>query len=61
MGFRKLKPFDKPLDAVILVVLVAALTFVGYELGLGFAGLWGAVIAVGIALIQQLRSRRRHN
>jgi hypothetical protein len=56
-----LKPFDKPLDAAILVVLIAALTVGGYELGLGFAGLAGALVVVATAAIQRIRSRRGPN
>jgi hypothetical protein len=59
MRFRKLRPYEKPLDAFILAVVLLVLAGAGYELGGGFAGLAGGLVAVTSGAIQHYRRSRR--
>jgi hypothetical protein len=54
MRFRRLRPTDRPLDAVFLLLLIAVLVLVGYEFSEVGAVLAGVVVALwqGIASIR---------
>jgi hypothetical protein len=56
---RKLRPFERVLDAIVLALLLLAIAIVGYELGLGLSVLAGALAAVTQGAIQHRKSNRQ--
>ena len=56
---RKLRPFERVFDAIVLALLLLALAIAGYELGLGLAGLAGGLVAVTQGALQHHKSKRQ--
>jgi hypothetical protein len=56
---RKLRPFERLSEAFVLVLLVLVMTFVGYELNLGLAGLAGGLVVVIQGAAERRKSKRR--
>jgi len=58
---RKLRPFERVSDALVLVLLLLALAIAGYELRLGLAGLAGGLVAVTLGALQHHKSKRQQD
>lgn len=56
---RKLRPFERVFDAVVLAVLLLALGVAGYKLGFGMAALTGGLVAVAQGVVQRRKSKRQ--
>jgi uncharacterized membrane protein len=57
MRIPRLRPISRPLDAILLIVLMVGIVAGGYALGLGWAGLAGPIVIIGAAIIQLVRRR----
>jgi len=56
---RKLRPFERVFDAIVLALILLVLAVAGYELGFGLAALAGGLIAVAQGVLQHHKSKRQ--
>jgi hypothetical protein len=57
MRLRKLKPLERPIDALVFGGLSVGVVALGYLAGLGWSGVAGPIVVLGSLVVNRIRAR----